>query len=207
MPRMTSRRAVTWVAGCVAAFALALVQGCVTRTDALAPIVAITEPKSGTTRSTEDLRIVGYAMDDEGIAAIRVDGTDLLSFDVYASERGRSFVEFAFTLPGLQDGETSTRIVVEDVTGRRSALTYVLRIDTTPPTIELLEAVRLEDGRLRVDGVARDDVAVSAITVGGVPLPISPTQEHRFSLATTASPGSVVVVEDAAGNRTEVVLP
>lgn len=201
--RPTARRSnvVTLLLAC------AVLTGCFQRTDALAPVVAIREPKSGATRSTDDLRIVGYAMDDEGIASIRVDDTDLLAFDVYASERGRAFVEFAFTLPGLQDGETSTRIVVEDVTGRSSALTYVLRIDTTPPTLELLEAVRLADGRLRVEGVARDDVSLSAITVGGVPLPISPTTEHRFSLATTAEPGSWVVVEDAAGNRTEVVLP
>ena len=173
------------------------------RDDALAPLVAIREPKSGTTRTTEDLRIVGYAMDDEGIAEIRVDGTDLLGFDVYQGERGKRFVEFAFTIPNLSDGETTTRIVVTDVSGRSSTLLHTLRIDTTPPTLELTSVEALADGRLRVEGVARDDVAVSAIRIGGVPLQLAPTPEHVFSLDVDASADATVVVEDSAGNRLE----
>ena len=48
--------------------------GCLNRTDSLAPVVSITDPRSGATRTTEDLVIAGYALDDEGIAAIRVNG-------------------------------------------------------------------------------------------------------------------------------------
>jgi len=177
--------------------------GCIGRDDALAPMVAIREPKSGTTRTTEDLRIVGYAMDDEGIAEIRVDGTDLLSFDVYAAERGKRFVEFAFTIPDLRDGETTSRIVVSDVSGRQSTLLHTLRIDTTPPTLELTAVTGLGDGRRRVEGVARDDVAVSAIRIDGLPLQFAPAPEHRFSLDVDAGPDARVVVEDSAGNRIE----
>lgn len=184
-----------------------LLAGCsVGRDDALAPLVAIREPKSGTTRTTEDLRIVGYAMDDEGVAAVIVDGTDLLSFDVYASERGKRFVEFAFTIPDLSDGETTTRIVATDVSGRSSTLLYTLRIDTTPPTLELTSVEDLGSGRLRIEGVARDDVAVSSILVGGVPLQFAPTEEHRFSLDVTSGPDTTVVVEDSAGNRLSQAL-
>ena len=183
--------------------ALAGLAGCMTRGDALAPVVAIREPKSGTTRTTEDLRIVGYAMDDEGVARIVVDGTDLLSFDVYEAERGKRFVEFAFTIPDLRDGETTSRIVVEDVSGRSSTLLHTLRIDTTPPTLELTAVTALGDGRRRVEGVARDDVAVSAIRIDDVPLQFAPAAEHRFSLDVAAGPDARVVVEDSAGNRTE----
>ena len=178
-----------------------LAAGCLGRDDALAPIVAIREPKSGTTRTTEDLRIVGYAMDDEGVARIVVDGTDLLSFDVYEAERGKRFVEFAFTIPDLRDGETTTRIVVEDVSGRSSTLLHTLRIDTTPPTLELTAVTALGDGRRRVEGVARDDVAVSAIRIDDVPLQFAPAAEHRFSLDVRPGPDAGVVVEDSAGNR------
>lgn len=187
--------------------ALTLVGCDVGRDDALAPLVAIRDPKSGTTRTTEDLRIVGYAMDDEGIAEIRVDGTDLLGFDVYAGERGKRFVEFAFTIPDLRDGETTTTIVATDVTGRSSTLLHTLRIDTTPPTLEITSASTLPDGRLRVEGVARDDVAVSVLRVGGVPLQFAPTDEHRFSLDVDAGPDALVEVEDSAGNRIERSVP
>jgi hypothetical protein len=179
----------------------ATLTGCMGRDDALAPVVAIREPKSGTTRTTEDLRIVGYAMDDEGVDAIVVDGTDLLSFDVYAGERGKRFVEFAFTIPDLRDGETTSRITVRDVSGRSSTLLHTLRIDTTPPTLELTAVTALGDGRLRVEGIARDDVAVSAIRIDEVPLQFAPAPEHRFSLDVEAGPDARVVVEDSAGNR------
>ncbi len=184
-----------------------LVSACdVGRDDALAPLVAIREPKSGTTRTTENLRIVGYAMDDEGLASIVVDGTDLLDFDVYAGERGKRFVEFAFTIPDLRDGETTTRIVATDVSGRSSTLLHTLRIDTTPPTLELTTVAALDDGRLRVEGVARDDVAISVIRIAGVPLQFAPAPEHRFSLDVVAEGDAAAVVEDSAGNRVERAL-
>lgn len=180
--------------------------GCFGRDDSLAPLVAIREPKSGTTRTTEDLRTVGYAMDDEGVAEIRIDGTDLLSYDVYASERGKRFVEFAFTIPDLRDGETTTEIVVVDVRGRASTLQHSLRIDTTPPTLELTAVTQLGGGRVRVEGVARDDVAVSAIRIDDVPLQFPPSTEQRFSLDVQAGPDAAVVVEDSAGNRVSRAL-
>lgn len=175
--------------------------GCLTRSDSLAPLVAIREPMSGTTRTTENLRIVGYAMDDRGIAEIRVDGTDLLSYDVYADERNKRFVEFAFTIPDLRDGETVSRIVVVDTEGRTASLDYALTIDTTAPTLELTQVTALSNGRLRVEGVARDNRLVSSIRIDDVPLQFTPAPEHFFSLDVQAGPDAQVVVEDSAGNR------
>lgn len=193
-------------AGIALALLVPAFAGCMGRDDALAPIVAIREPKSGTTRTTEDLRIVGYAMDDEGIQEIRVDGTDLLSYDVYAAERGKRFVEFAFTIPDLRDGETTTRIVVIDGRGRQSTLEHALRIDTTPPTLDLTSVTSIGGGRLRVEGVARDDDAVNAIRIDGIPLQFPPSPEHRFSLDVEAGPEARVVVEDSAGNSVSRAL-
>lgn len=195
-----SSRSVSLVLLAAAVLAVSLT-GCMGRDDALAPLVGIREPKSGTTRTTEDLRIVGYALDDEGVAEIRVDGTDLLGFDVYANERGKRFVEFAFTIPNLRDGTTETRIVATDVNGRSSTLLHTLRIDTTPPSLELTAVTSLGGGRVRIEGVARDDVAVSSILLGGVPLQFAPAAEHRFSLDVEVGPDATVEVEDSAGNR------
>ena len=188
----------------VAALALSLLlSSCLLRDDSLAPVVAIREPASGTTRTTEALRIVGYAMDDEGIASIEVDGTDLLDFDVYAGERGKRFIEFVFTIPNLSEGETTSRIVVQDVKGRTSTLLHTLRIDVTPPTLELLEVRDLGGGQLRIEGIARDDVAVSAIRINEVPLQFAASPEHRFALVVTAERDALIVVEDSAGNTVE----
>ncbi len=181
--------------------------GCLARSDAVAPMVAIREPKAGTTRTTQDLRIVGYAMDDSGIQEIRVDGTDLLDFDVYRSERGKRFVEFAFTIPDLTDGETTTRIVATDVHGRQTTLLHTLTIDTTPPTLELTSVTTLGDGRTRIEGVARDDVAVSAIRIDGAPLQFVPAPEHRFSIDVALAADAEIEVEDSAGNTIRRPLP
>ena len=199
---MTRRRPLPTARFLAAALlAVATLTGCLGRDDALAPLVAIREPKSGTTRTTEDLRIVGYVMDDEGVAALEVDGTDLLAFDVYAGERGKRFVEFVFTIPDLGEGETTTRIVARDVSGRTSTLLHTLRIDVTPPTLEIVGREALEGGGTRIEGVARDDVAVSAIRAGDVPLAFAPAAEHRFAVDVPEG-GTTLVVEDGAGNVT-----
>lgn len=197
-PRSAPRAA--WCAACL--LLVGALAGCISRSDALPPLVAIREPKAGTTRTTANLRIVGYAMDDRGIAEIRVDGTDLLSYDVYAGERGKRFVEFAFTIPDLRDGETVSRIVVVDSEGRTAALDYTLTIDTTPPTLELTQVTELGGGRLRVEGTARDNREVSSIRIDDVPLQFTPAPEQLFSLDVNAGPDARVVVEDSAGNRT-----
>lgn len=186
---------VLWVAS--------LLTGCLERGDALAPIVAISEPKSGTTRTTDALRIEGYAMDDEGVARIEAAGTDLLEADVYAGEKGKRFIAFAFTIPNLQEGETTTRIVVHDVSGRTSTLLYTLQIDVTPPSLELLDVQDLGDGRVRLEGIARDDVAVNVIRIDDIPLQFVPAPEHRFAFDRVVSDDARVVVEDSAGNVVE----
>ncbi len=142
-------------------------------------------------------------MDDEGIASIEVDGTDLLDFDVYSGERGKRFIEFVFTIPNLSEGETTSQIVVRDVKGRTSTLLHTLRIDVTPPSLELVEVRDVGEGQLRVEGIARDDVAVSAIRINEVPLQFAASPEHRFALVVTANREALIVVEDSAGNRVE----
>lgn len=176
--------------------------GCLERGDAMPPTVAIREPRSGATSTTENLRIVGYAFDDEGIAAVRVDGVDLLATSAYASERGKRLVEFFFTIRDLTDGDVTVLIEAEDTRGGITVLPYRLRLDSTPPTVELTGVTSLGGGRVRVEGVARDNGLVASVRINGIPLAFTPGPEHAFRVDVADVEGGEVVVEDAAGNVT-----
>ena len=186
---------------------LLLLGGCLGRGDSLAPIVSISEPRNGAVQSAENLRVRGYAMDDEGVVAIRVNGSDLLDSAFLAGERGKRLIPFEFTFQNLREGESTSVIEVVDRSGRTSVLNFTLRIDVTPPTLELIGVTPLGDGRLRVQGVARDDTGVLSIRINELPLTISPTLEHTFEIDVEAVEGGSVVVEDGAGNRTVRALP
>ncbi len=183
-----------------------MLTSCLGRSDSLSPVIAITDPRSGATRSTEDLRISGYAMDDEGVASIRVDGLDLLANDLYASERGKGLVHFAFTKPNVVDGELTMVLEVTDVSGRTTTETYTLILDATPPTVELTNVESAAGNRLRVEGVARDNIGVSSVRIGGVPLAFTPGPEFSFSVLVENTEGAEVIVEDGAGNSVSAPL-
>jgi hypothetical protein len=179
-----------------------LLAGCLERGDAMPPSVAIREPRSGATRTTENLRIVGYAFDDEGIAAVRVDGVDLLASPAYAGEKGKRLVEFFFTIRDLTDGNVTVLIEAEDMRGRVTVMPYRLQLDSTPPTLEMTSVTSLGGGRLRVEGVASDNTLVVSVLINGIPLAFTPAPEHAFRVDVADVAGGEVVVEDAAGNVT-----
>ena len=183
-----------------------LASGCVQRGDALPPMVSIREPHSGATSTSANLRIVGYAMDDEGIAAIRIDGVDLLATSAYASERGKQLIEFFFTIRDLTDGDVTVTIEAEDVGGRVTVLPYRLRLDGTPPTVELTSVTSLGGGRIRVEGVVRDNTLITSVRINDVPLQFAPASEHAFRVDVADVSGGEIVVEDAAGNVTRQAL-
>jgi hypothetical protein len=184
-----------------------LLAGCVERGDAMPPMLTIREPSSGITAVTENLQVVGYAMDDAGIVAIRVNGSDLLDHSTLASERGKRLVEFRFLAPDWIAGVDYTfTIEAEDASGRVTTLPYRLRLDNQPPSIELTSVSSLGGGRLRVTGVARDDSLLSSIEIAGVPLAFSPAAEHEFRVDVAAAAGAEIVVTDAAGYVTRRAL-
>jgi len=185
---------------------LPLLTSCMGRGDSTAPIVAITDPKSGTTRPAENLTITGYAMDDTGVASIDINGTDVLKNAAYKGERGKRLIRFRFAVGGLKDGEVTTHIKVTDVTGRVSSLDYQLTIDNTPPTVTLSKVEKLGGGQLHVEGEAKDNNRVASITVDGQPLAFTPGPDVPFSVDVPAKAGGTVVVEDSAGNKTSKPL-
>jgi hypothetical protein len=201
-PSATTGRAVTSrLAALLLPLAL-LLAGCMSRPDSLAPIISITEPKSGATRSTEVLHVYGYALDDRGVSAIRVNGTDLLQFDQNRAARGKSLIQFAFQGSPDREGDVEFVIEVEDDSGRVTVLPYTLRIDTTPPTLQL-EAQELGNGRYRIRASVSDNTEVSAIRLGGQPLQFRPASEYTFEFSNILLSEPVVEVVDAAGNRIE----
>lgn len=177
-----------------------LLASCLTRTDSLAPVVSITDPRSGATRTTEDLVIAGYALDDEGIVAIRINGSDLMSSEFYSSEMGMKLVQFKFQPLQAQEGEIVSVIEVADRSGRVSRLIHRLVVDATAPTLEL-NVTELGEGRLRVQGVARDNLSVQTIRIAEIPLQFIPSAEHDFILNVTPEEGAIIEVVDGAGNR------
>ena len=136
--------------GVGAAVVLLLLGGCLSRSDSLAPIVSISEPRNGAVQSAENLRVRGYAMDDEGVVAIRVNGSDLLDSAFLAGERGKQLIPFEFTFQNLREGESTSVIEVVDSSGRTSVLTFTLQIDVTPPTLELIAVTPLGDGPIEI---------------------------------------------------------
>jgi hypothetical protein len=180
-----------------------LLSSCLERDDSLAPIITITSPANGTVRSADDLRIFGYAMDDEGIVAIRVDQDDILTFPIYQNEYGRDLVRFGFRPNLVNEGQWQSNIEVEDSNGNITTLQYILEIDTTPPVLELSPLVNLGSGRWRVTGTASDNQLLERISINDTVLSFAAVQERPFSLDVDSEGLSevTVLVRDQAGNE------
>ena len=179
-------------------FALAcLLGGCLSRGDALSPIVS-TNPANGTVRRVDNLQVNGYALDDSGIAAIRVNNVDLLDAANFQDERGKKLVQFGFR-PAAQNNRFVSTIVVEDTAGNVTTNNYELQIDDVPPSLSF-ETTSLGENRLRVSGTATDNDLVEAISVAGQRLSFVAIQEKPFDLDVTVGEDATIRVEDRAGN-------
>lgn len=190
-----------------AALLLVALSGCFERADSLAPLINISNPRSGTVRTADNLTISGYAVDDEGIAAIRVDDVDLLDFPIFQSERGKKLIEFGFRPQQINEGRWASTITVEDVSGRSTRLDYTLEIDTVAPSLDLDPVQRLSDGRLRISGIARDNNLLARIAVAGIEVSVLPVSEKAFSLDVAVNGNTTIIVEDEAGNRLTREIP
>ena len=183
----------------LAGIALLFLSGCLSREESFDAVISITEPKAGTARSTEQVDVYGYAMDDNGIMAIRVDGTDLFSTPQFASERGKRLVHFGFRGQARGEGELTYLIEVVDQSGNITSLNYSLTVDVTPPSLDLT-ATALGEGAFNLSGTARDNMAVSVIRIGGIPYTFAPGPEVSFDLPNITPASRLIEVVDAAGN-------
>jgi hypothetical protein len=183
-----------------------LLSACLHRADSLSPVVAITNPTSGTVRSAADLMISGYALDDAGISAIRVNGQNLLASNVYKGERGKKLVQFQFIPSKVDQGQWAAKIKVEDTAGRTTTLPYTLQIDTTKPTLKLSALESVDSTHVRVAGEASDNIMLKSVTVDGTELLYAPVKDKAFSLTVAKKRTITVTAEDQAGNKTTQTL-
>ncbi len=181
-------------------FLIGPLSACAGRGDALAPVVTITEPQGGAVRAGTELRIVGYAMDDVGVASIKADGAELLDYPALAGERGKKLINFGFRPQQVREGLWRSQLTVTDVDGRTTGLTLPLTIDGAPPTVDITGVEGLADGRRRVSGVARDDDLVKSVMIGENMLSLSPAVQVSFTFPTDGTLS--VTVTDQAGNVT-----
>ncbi len=179
---------------------LLILSGCLSRdADSFEAVITITEPKAGTARSAEQVDVFGYALDDRGIAAIRVDGDNLFNYPQFAGERGQKLVHFGFRGQARGEGQLTYLIEVEDVDGNVTSLNYSLTVDVTDPTLEL-ETTAVSGGGFNISGTARDNISVSSIRIGGVPYTFVPAPEVSFDLPNVTPETRVIEVTDSAGN-------
>ena len=177
-----------------------LLTSCFARPDALAPIITIYAPANGAVQRSGDTVVRGYAMDDEGVESVLVNGAEMLSENAFGADKGKRLVEFAFKPTEQGEGTFSANIIARDRSGRETTLAYQLSIDQTPPTVELAAPTDIGGGRLRVSGVASDNDEVKSITIGGEAVQFIPAAEYTFSVDVTAGEGLSVEVSDQAGN-------
>lgn len=186
---------------------LLLLSACMSRRDSLEPVITIYEPPNGSVQGQGIPQVEGYAMDDEGIVSLRVGSVEFLQDgSVYAGEKGKRLIQFAFNPISQTEGVFSETISVRDVSGRETVLPYKLRIDRTPPTIELREVQNLSGNRLRVVGVARDNDAVKSISVAGRNVEFIASPEQEFSVDVDQSDSMTIEVRDQADNVTSQPL-
>ena len=177
--------------------------GCFGRSDSALPQLTITEPRSGAISSSSGLRIRGFASDDSGIDKILVDGSDLLASPVYAAERGKRLIEFAFSKPDLADGELHIALAVVDINGNTVEHDYTIILDATPPEVTLTNVSNVAGNQVRVEGVATDNIGLASIRVNGVALALpAGAPEFQFSVLVERIEDGQVGVEDGAGNQT-----
>src|SRR5690554_4803537 len=194
-PRKSARLTLLLTGGLL----LFLLAGCLNREDSFEAVLSITEPKAGTARSAEVVDVYGYAMDDSGIMAIRVDGNDLFNSQQFAAERGKRLVHFGFRGQARGEGELTYLIEIEDADGNVTSLNYSLTVDVTPPTLELT-ATALGNGAYNLTGIARDNMSVSVIRIGGIPYTFAPGPEVSFDLPNITPASQLIEVVDSAGN-------
>ena len=173
---------------------------CIKRGDGLEPVINITNPKNGTIKSGDNLIITGYALDDVGIKALRVNGSDLLKDKLLRSERNKKLIRFDFTPTFIREGKWGANIEVEDKNGRISTMRYELEIDATLPSVKVIPPSRLGEDKMSVSGVARDNKLLARIVVNGIDVSFSAAKEKFFTVDVPYTDTVLVTVYDQAGN-------
>jgi len=170
--------------------------------DAMAPLLGITQPRSGAISEGQKVTVTGYAFDDSGVASVRVDGKEVLPPD----QANKKLVQFGFLVEAQKGGKVELNVEAEDTSGQVRKLTLPLTLDTQKPKLVLERVEMTEDNLLRIVGKATDDVEVDRVVVkygktySRLPLPKG--KEVSFMIQVPAKSATVIAV-DAVGQRVE----
>ncbi len=181
-----------------------LLAGCSRRGDAMAPLLGITQPRSGAVSEGQKVTVAGYAFDDSGVASVRVGNQEVLP----PEEVGKKLVQFRFLVQAERGGEVELEVTAQDVTGEVRQVKLPLLLDTEKPKLVLERVELTEDKLLRIVGKATDDVEVDRVVVkygdtySRLPLPRG--KEVSFLIQVPAQTATVIAV-DAVGQRVERV--
>lgn len=174
----------------------ALLGSCARKVDSFKPRIVVTSPDGGGVGRARALTIRGYALDDQGIERITVDGKA-----IPIQPGSRKIANFAFQTQ-VQGNKATYLIGALDAAGNKSVLEVPITVDGKAPA---LRATRVErSGNLiRVTGVATDDNGVTEVLVDGKRLNITSGTRVDFYAETTGVYADLEAV-DGAGNRTRL---
>jgi len=176
--------------------------GCEGRPDETPPLLGVVRPVGKAVAKGQEAVIEGYAFDDTAVVSVRAGETEVLPTE----EQGKKLVHFRFKVRAPESGEVRVRLSAKDPKGQERVKEVRLLLDREPPRVRL-ERVELVEGRLRIVGVAIDDVEVDRVVVhyGKVysRLNLPRGQEVRFYVEVPAE-RAVVIAVDAVGQRKEV---
>ena len=162
----------------IPAMTLVVVPGVSRDIDAGGPAVTLTSPAAGTIVTTNAVVVSGRATDDTGIAAVTVNGAPV-AFASTGNALDPNEVAFEATILLPKKGPVTIATAVTDVANPAKTTTDRRTIywDTDAPTLTFtpLDGTTTTSSSISVIGRADDDGGVKQVSVNGVPVSFSKT--------------------------------
>lgn len=173
-----------------------LLGGCTRTADTFKPRIVITSPDGGGVSRARSFTVKGYALDDQGVAQLTVNGQTV---PIQPGSRKIARFEFQTQITG---GRSEYTLGARDAAGNKSTLVLPVAVDGTPPTVKVTRFER-ERNLVRVTGVATDNNRVVEVSVDGKRLNVAPGTQVDF-YAETSGVYADITVTDGAGNVTKL---
>ncbi|MBB5232706.1 hypothetical protein [Deinococcus budaensis] len=174
----------------------ALLGGCARTADTFKPRIVVTSPDGGGVGRARDFTVKGYALDDQGVTRITVDGKA-----IPIQPGSRKIANFTFQTR-VQGARGEVTIGALDAAGNKSVLVLPVTVDAAPPTLRVTRFER-SGNVIRVTGVATDNNRVVQVLVDGNRLNITSGSRVDFYAETSGIYADLQAI-DGAGNVTRL---